>query len=42
MSVLVIFEIFELFANTLTPDQKYFLRNGQNLPQPIQMQWSKK
>ena len=30
------------FVNTLTADDNYSLRNSQNLPQPIQMQLSKK
>ena len=30
------------FVNTLTPDEKYSLSNRENLPQPIQMQLSKK
>ena len=42
MSLLVICGILGLFINTLTEDDKYFLRNSENLPQPIQMQISKK
>ena len=32
MSLLVIFEILGLFVNTLTADDKYSLRNTENLP----------
>ena len=42
MSLLVIFEILELFVNTLTPDDKYSLCNSEYLSQRIQMQLSKK
>ena len=35
-------EILGVFVNTLTADDKYFLRNRKNLPQPIQQQLSKK
>ena len=42
MSLFVICKIFRLFANTLTPDDKYFLCNSPNLSQPIQIQLSKK
>ena len=39
MSALVISEIFRLFVNTLTPDDKYFRRNMQifwkQLPTPL-------
>ena len=42
MSLLVIFEILELFVNTLTPNDKYSLCNSEYLPQRIQMQLSKK
>ena len=38
MSLLVIFEVLGLFANTLNVDDKYFLPKSKNLPQPIQMQ----
>ena len=41
MSLLVICEILRVFVNTFTADDKYFLQNSQNLPQPIQMQLSK-
>ena len=41
MSLLAICEILALFDNTLTTDNKYFLCNGKNLPQTIQMQLSK-
>ena len=34
-------EILRVFVNTFTADDKYFLQNSQNLPQPIQMQLSK-
>ena len=42
MSLLVICEILGLFVNTLNTDVKYFLRNSENLLQPIQKQLSKK
>ena len=42
MSLLVICEILGLFFNTLIVDDKYFLCNSENLPQPIQMLLSKK
>ena len=42
MSLLKIFEILGLFFNTLNADDKYCLRNSENLRQPIQMQLSKK
>ena len=42
MSLLVICEILGLFINTLTVDDKYFLRNRENIPQPIKMHLSKK
>ena len=42
VSLLVICEFLGLFVNTLTADDKYSLRNRQNLRQPIQMQLSKK
>ena len=35
-------QILRPFVNTLTPDEKYFLCKRQRLPQPIQMQLSKK
>ena len=34
--------ICEIFVNTLTPDDKYSLRNSEPLLQPIQTQLSKK
>ena len=37
-SLLVIHKILRLFANTLIVDDKYYLLNGDNLTQPIQMQ----
>ena len=42
MSLFVICELLGLFVNTLTANDKYSLRDSQNLPQPIQMQLSKK
>ena len=42
MSPLVIWEILELFVNTLTADDKYSLRNIENLWQPIQIQLSQR
>ena len=42
MSLLVTFEILGLLVNTLTSYDKYSLRNSKNLPQPIQMQLSRK
>ena len=42
MSPLVISEIWALFGDTLTADDKYSLRSRETLPQPIQMQLSKK
>ena len=42
MSPLVICELLGLFANTLTANDKYILRNRENLPQPIHIQISKK
>ena len=42
MSLLVIYELLGLFVNTLTANNKYFLCNEKSLPQPIQMQLSKK
>ena len=41
MSFLVTCEILGLFVNLLIADYKYSLRNSQNLPQPIQMQFFK-
>ena len=38
----MIFEILRPFVNRLTPDKKYFLCNSENLPEPIEMQLSKK
>ena len=38
----MICEIVGLFVNTLTANDKYSLHNRKNLPQPIQMQLSKK
>ena len=42
MSLLVICKTLSLFVNTLTVDDKYSVRNIENLPQPIQMELSKK
>ena len=42
MSVLVISDVLGLFANKLTADDKYSLRNRKKLSQPIQMQLSNK
>ena len=42
MSLLVISKILGLFVNTLTVDDKYSLRNSENLRQPITMQLFKK
>ena len=39
-SVLVIYEIWRLFVNVLTPDEKYSLSKSECLTQPIQMQLS--
>ena len=39
---LAICEILRVFNNTLTADEKYPLRNCENLPLPIRMQLSKK
>ena len=42
MSPLVICAILMVFVNKLTADDKYCLCNRENLPQPIEMQISKK
>ena len=42
MSLLVMCEVLGLFVNTLSADDKYSLCNSEKLPQPIQMQLSKK
>ena len=42
MSLLVIFQILKLFVKTLAVNDKYSLRNGENLPHPVQIQLSKK
>ena len=34
--------MLRLFVNTLSADEKYFLCNTENLPEPIQMELSKK
>ena len=41
VSLLVISEILGLFLNTLTTDEKYSLRNSENLSESIKMQLSK-
>ena len=41
-SFLVISGILRPFFNTLTLDDNFFLGNRENLPQPIQMQLSRK
>ena len=41
-SLLVIHKILRLFVNTLTVNDKYYMLNRDNLPQPIQMQLSQK
>ena len=38
MSLLAISEILRLFLNRLTVDDKYSLRNSENLRQPIQIE----
>ena len=40
MSLLVRSGILALLVNTLTADNKYSRHNGENFPQPIQMQFS--
>ena len=35
-------KVLQLFANTLTSDDKYYLLNRDNLMQPIQMHFSEK
>ena len=42
MSLLVIYEILGLFANTLTVHDRHSLRYKENLPQSIQMHLSQK
>ena len=42
MSLFVICELLGLFVNTLTANDKYSLRDSQNLPQLIQMHLSNK
>ena len=42
MSLLVIQKILRLFVDTLTVNDKHYLLNRDNLPQPIQMQLSQK
>ena len=38
MNLLSKFEFLRLFVETLTANDKYFLRNRENLPQRIQIQ----
>ena len=40
--LLVICKIIRLFVNALTTDEKHSLLNGDNLTQPIQIQFSQK
>ena len=42
MSFLSVSQVLGLLVNTLTADDKYSLRNSENLKQAIQMQLSKK
>ena len=42
MSLLVIYEILELFFNTLTVHDRHSLRHKEHLPQSIQMHLSQK
>ena len=42
ISLLVIYEILEMFVDTLTAGDKYSFRNSENLLQPNQMQLCKK
>ena len=42
MSLLVIHKILTLFVKTLAVNDKHYLLNRDNLPQPIQMQLSQK
>ena len=42
MSALVTSEIFRLFVNTLTPDDKYSRRYMQTFWQQVQTPWSEK
>ena len=42
MSVLVTFDIIELFVNTFTTEDRYSLCNRKNLPHPNKMQLSEK
>ena len=39
---LVISEILQPLLNTSIPDEKYFAGNRENVPEAIQIQWSKK
>ena len=39
---LTVSEMLGVIVNTLTADDKYSLRNRKNLPQPIQLQLSRK
>ena len=40
MSLIVMSEIIELLVNTLTADDKYYIRNRENFLQRFQMQLS--
>ena len=42
MSLLLICKLLRLFANTLTAEDRYFLRNSEVLTQTVEMQLSKK
>ena len=42
MSTLVTSQIFRLFVNTLTPDDKYSSRNMETFWQQVQTSWSEK
>ena len=42
MSALVTSQIFRLFVNTFTPDDKYSRRNMQTFWQQVQTPWSQK
>ena len=42
MSALEPSQIFRLFVNTLTPDDKYSRRNMQTFWQQVQTRWSQK
>ena len=42
MSTLVTSQVFRLFVNTLTPDDKYSSRNMETFWQQVQTSWSEK